>query len=171
MICKRYWWKRSHSLDFIIHDLFDRMCTPRKVTVKSAHRLIILTMVTCRFAQNYISHLLYSYFTIGHFYDTKGLVLHVQSLKDPVSMTWEPDRMYTCRSNFFSTAAHLCAVTYIIEVSLILALGKQFTSQKGPCDTFVRSVIEEELYSLSKSVIALFTQYPVSGSSLPVQFL
>ena len=39
-------------------------------------------------------------------------------------MAWEPDR----RSNFFfSPPAHLCAVTYMTEISLILTLNNQFT--------------------------------------------
>ena len=42
-----------------------------------------------------------------------------------MSMAWEPDR----RSNFFfSPHAHLCAVTYIAERSLIVTLSNQFTS-------------------------------------------
>ena len=40
-------------------------------------------------------------------------------------MAWEPDR----RSNFFfSPPAHLCAVTYMTEISLIVTLNKQFNS-------------------------------------------
>ena len=38
-------------------------------------------------------------------------------------MAWEPDR----RSNFFSPPAHLCAVTYMTEISLIVTLSNQFT--------------------------------------------
>ena len=34
---------------------------------------------------------------------------------------WESD----CRSNFFSRTAHLCAVTYIIEISLIVMLTQK----------------------------------------------
>ena len=38
---------------------------------------------------------------------------------------WEPDR----RSNFFfSPPAHLCAVTYMTEISLIVTLNNQFNS-------------------------------------------
>ena len=38
---------------------------------------------------------------------------------------WEPDR----RSNFFfSPPAHLCAVTYVTEISLIVTLNSQFNS-------------------------------------------
>ena len=38
-----------------------------------------------------------------------------------MSMAWEPDR----RSNsFFSPPAHLCAVTYMTEISLIVTLNK-----------------------------------------------
>ena len=48
-------------------------------------------------------------------------------VKEPyeMSMAWEPDR----RSNFFfSPPAHLCAVTYMTEISLIVTLNNQFTS-------------------------------------------
>ena len=39
-------------------------------------------------------------------------------------MAWEPDR----RSNFFFIPpAHLCAVTYMTEISLIVTLNNQFT--------------------------------------------
>ena len=47
-------------------------------------------------------------------------------VKEPyeMSMAWEPDR----RSNFFfSPPAHLCAVTYMTEISLIVTLNTQFT--------------------------------------------
>ena len=41
---------------------------------------------------------------------------------------WEPDR----RSNFFSSPAHLCAVTYMTEISLIVTLNNQVNStQRG----------------------------------------
>ena len=41
-----------------------------------------------------------------------------------MSMAWEPDR----RSNFFFIPpAHLCAVTYMTEISLIVTLSNQFT--------------------------------------------
>ena len=43
-------------------------------------------------------------------------------VKDPyeMDMAWEPDR----RSNFFfSPPAHLCAVTYMTEISLIVTLS------------------------------------------------
>ena len=40
-------------------------------------------------------------------------------------MAWEPDR----RSNFFfSPPAHLCAVTYMTEILLIVTLNNQFTT-------------------------------------------
>ena len=48
-------------------------------------------------------------------------------IKEPyeMSMAWEPDR----RSNFFfSPPAHLYAVTYMTEISLIVTLNTQFTS-------------------------------------------
>ena len=47
-------------------------------------------------------------------------------VKEPyeMSMAWEPDR----RSNsFFSPPAHLCAVTYMTEISLIVTLNNRFT--------------------------------------------
>ena len=47
-------------------------------------------------------------------------------LKNPTKCLWrwEPDR----RSNFFfSPPAHLCAVTYMTEISLIVTLNNKFT--------------------------------------------
>ena len=44
-------------------------------------------------------------------------------------MGWEPDR----RSNFFfSPPAHLCAVTYMTEISLIVTLNNQFNNNSIP---------------------------------------
>ena len=45
-------------------------------------------------------------------------------VKEPyeMSMAWEPDH----RSNIFSTPAHLCAVTCIPEISLIVTLSSQY---------------------------------------------
>ena len=41
-----------------------------------------------------------------------------------MSTAWEPDR----RSNFFfSPPAHLCAITYMTEISLIVTLNNHFT--------------------------------------------
>ena len=40
-------------------------------------------------------------------------------------MAWEPDRRYNF---FFSPPAHLCAVTYMTEISLIVTLNNQFNS-------------------------------------------
>ena len=40
-------------------------------------------------------------------------------------MAWEPDRTYNF---FFSPPAHLCAVTYMTEISLIVTLNNQFNS-------------------------------------------
>ena len=57
------------------------------------------------------------------------ITVHV-SFKEPyeMSMAWEPDR----RSNFFfSPPAHLCAVTYMTEISLIVTLNNQL-----PCLAF-----------------------------------
>ena len=48
------------------------------------------------------------------------------TLKNPTKYLWrwEPDR----RSNFFfNPPAHLCAVTYMTEISLIVTLNNQFT--------------------------------------------
>ena len=47
------------------------------------------------------------------------------TLKKPTKCLWrwEPDR----RSNFFSPPAHICAVTYITDISLIVTLNNQFT--------------------------------------------
>ena len=41
-----------------------------------------------------------------------------------MSMAWEPDRS---SNSFFSPPAHLSAVTYMTEVSLIVTLNNQFT--------------------------------------------
>ena len=53
-------------------------------------------------------------------------------------MAWEPDR----RSNFFfSPPAHLCAVTYMTEISLIVTLNNQFThslTQRHPFSRLLR---------------------------------
>ena len=49
------------------------------------------------------------------------------TLKNPTKCLWrwEPDR----RSNFFfSPPAHLCAVTYMTEISLIVTLNNQFNN-------------------------------------------
>ena len=49
----------------------------------------------------------------------------IGTLKNPTKCLWrwEPDR----RSNFlFSPPAHLCAVTYMTEISLIVTLNNQF---------------------------------------------
>ena len=49
------------------------------------------------------------------------------TLKNPTKCLWrwEPDR----RSNFFfSPPAHLCAVTYMTEISLIVTLNNKFNS-------------------------------------------
>ena len=54
------------------------------------------------------------------------------TLKNPMKCLWrwEPDR----RSNFFfSPSAHLCAVTYMTEISLIVTLNNQFNSTQQHC--------------------------------------
>ena len=44
---------------------------------------------------------------------------------EPCLWRWEPDR----RSNFFfNPPAHLCAVTYMTEISLVVTLNNQFTA-------------------------------------------
>ena len=52
------------------------------------------------------------------------------TLKNPTKCLWrrEPDR----RSNFFfSPHAHLCTVTFMTEISLIVTLNNQFTTKKA----------------------------------------
>ena len=51
---------------------------------------------------------------------------YTDTLKNPTKWIWslEPDH----RSNFFSLPAHLCAVTYMSEIPLIVTLNNQFTS-------------------------------------------
>ena len=51
-------------------------------------------------------------------------------VKEPYEMSkaWEPDR----RSNFFfSPPAHLCAVTYMTEIPLIVTLNNQFNNNNN----------------------------------------
>ena len=52
-------------------------------------------------------------------------------LKNPTKCLWrwEPDR----RSNFFSPPAHLCAVTYMTEISLIVTFNNQLTYPNLKC--------------------------------------
>ena len=45
-------------------------------------------------------------------------------------MAWKPHRTY--RSNFYSRPTHLCAVTYITEISLDMTLSYQFTHSLTP---------------------------------------
>ena len=47
------------------------------------------------------------------------------TLKNPTNCLWrlEPD----CMSNFFGPPAHLCAVTCMTEISLIVTLNNQLT--------------------------------------------
>ena len=58
---------------------------------------------------------------------------------------WEPDR----RSNFFfSPPAHLCNVTYMTEISLIVTLNNQFTNHRAAKrrgDKFDRSMTRGKL--------------------------
>ena len=53
-------------------------------------------------------------------------------------MAWKPDR----RSNFFfSPPAHLCAVTYMTEISLIVTLNNQFNNNKNVCSVWFKSTL------------------------------
>ena len=54
----------------------------------------------------------------------KGAAPFYFGLAGTLSMAWEPDR----RSNFFSPPAHLCVVTGITEISLIMMLSNQHTN-------------------------------------------
>ena len=57
-------------------------------------------------------------------------------VKEPyeMSMAWEPDR----RSNFFSSPhAHLCTVTYMTEISLIVTLNNLFTHLNLRCPPII----------------------------------
>ena len=70
------------------------------------------------------------------------------TLKNPTKCLWrwEPDR----RSNFFfSPPAHLCAVTYMTEISLIVTLNNQFNSTQFNSILFGQDVV------LSKSASGL----------------
>ena len=66
------------------------------------------------------------------------VVAETGTLKNPTKCLWrwEPDR----RSNFFNPPAHLCAVTYMTEISLIVTLNNQFTSPP-PAFDFLDTVI------------------------------
>ena len=48
-------------------------------------------------------------------------------VKEPyeMSMAWEPDRRFNF---FFSPPAHICAVTYMTEISLIVTLNNHIHS-------------------------------------------
>ena len=73
------------------------------------------------------------------------------TLKNPTKCLWrwEPDR----RSNFFfSPPAHLCAVTYVTEISLIVTLNNQFNSTTQPSrpqKTLVINSSEHESHKIS----------------------
>ena len=57
-------------------------------------------------------------------------------------MAWEPDRRYNF---FFSPPAHLCAVTYMTEISLIVTLNNQFNpiQSTNAWDTYHRHTPRE----------------------------
>ena len=58
-------------------------------------------------------------------------------------MAWEPDR----RSNFFfSPPAHLCAVTYMTEISLIVTLNNQFNSTQLNAYWLCCQLVEKKYY-------------------------
>ena len=82
-----------------------------------------------------------------------------------MSMAWELDR----RSNFFfNPPVHLCAVTYLTEISLIVTLNNKFTSPltflRKTFGTFFRSYSE----LLSKFGDISFQEYLSKGISHPV---
>ena len=84
------------------------------------------------------------------------------TLKNPTKCLWrwEPDR----RSYFFfSPPAHLCAVTYMAEISLLVTLNNQFTSphinhfRVISLDHLHQHPYHHILYSLTSSIIYIIT--------------
>ena len=71
-----------------------------------------------------------------------------------MSMAWEPDR----RSNyfFFSPPAHLCAVTCMTEISLIVTLNNQFNSTLGILLRF-----RKDQYAVLADIEQMFYQFRV----------
>ena len=90
------------------------------------------------------------------------------TLKNPTKCLWrwEPDR----RSYFFfSPPAHLCAVTYMTEISLIVTLNKQFNSTQLNNFLFIRShwLIHSILYITCVLYILEWTIQFSSPSAFP----
>ena len=64
-------------------------------------------------------------------------------------MAWEPDRRYN--NFFFSPPAHLCAVTYMTEISLIVTLNNQ--SNSNSIHLFKRESHLSGINAISSSLI------------------
>ena len=82
----------------------------------------IKRVVPCRCLDGLVPYIHLARNERGRMYGTR-----TGTLKNPTKCLWrwEPDR----RSNFFfSPPAHLCAVTYMTEISLIVTLNNQFNS-------------------------------------------
>ena len=83
-------------------------------------------------------------------------------------MAWEPDR----RSNFFfDPPAHLCAVTYMTEISLIVTLNNQFTlPYEGIYMVYVQAVWRRLAYR--NAVVGFFNEFaPISTRGHPFLWL
>ena len=59
---------------------------------------------------------------------------HTKEPPYEISMAWEPER----RSNFYSPPAHVCAVTCITEISLIVTLSNQYSLHILACYSLSR---------------------------------
>ena len=75
-------------------------------------------------------------------------------VKEPceMSMAWEPDRRY----NFFSPPAHLCAVTYMTEISLHVTLNNQsnpIQSKGFRAYLFLRFSLDRGVYYLDQELM------------------
>ena len=70
----------------------------------------------------FIIYNIFLYWNKNSYFDTTGGYL--------TKCLWrcEPDRRSNC---FFIPPAHLCAVTYMTEISLIVTLNNKFTSPIG----------------------------------------
>ena len=80
------------------------------------------------------------------------------TLKNPTKCLWrwEPDR----RSYFFfSPPAHLCAVTYMTEISLIVTLNKQFNSTQLQLFDLISMVFQLFLCRLDGYIYSIFVIY------------
>ena len=73
-------------------------------------------------------------------------------------MAWEPDR----RSNsFFSPPAHLCAVTYMTEISLIVTLNNHITNhyligQIGQSSTWTWTIKKNSVEEFALSILVFY---------------